>query len=80
MLKLVHPITASHIDIVVPTKNVVEEVTEFHSTVVMNYITSYGLVSLYPLLHLEVTSTVQCTTPKTKDEKDAMKGACTATW
>lgn len=48
VLKLVHPITASRVDIVVPTKNVVEEVTEFHSTVVMNYITSYGLVSLYP--------------------------------
>jgi hypothetical protein len=49
VLKLVHPISASRIDIVVPTtKNVVEEVTKFHSTVVMNYITSYGLVSLYP--------------------------------
>ena len=32
------------------------------------------------VLHLEVASTVQCTTPKTKDEKDAMKGACAATW
>ena len=33
-----------------------------------------------PLLHLDVTSTVQCTTPKTKDKKDATKGACAATW
>ena len=48
VLKLMHPISASRIDIIVPTKNVVEEVTKFHSTVVMNYITSYGLVSLYP--------------------------------
>ena len=32
------------------------------------------------LLHLEVASTVQCTTPKIKDEKDATKGACAATW
>ena len=33
------------------------------------------------LLHLEVASTVQCTTPKTKGkEKDATKGACAATW
>ena len=32
------------------------------------------------LLHLEVASTVQCTSPKTKDKKDAMKGACAATW
>ena len=33
-----------------------------------------------PLLHLEVASTVQCTTPKTKDKKDATKGACAVTW
>ena len=33
----------------------------------------------HTVLHLEVASTVQCTTPKTKDEKDAMKGACAAT-
>ena len=33
-----------------------------------------------PVLHLEIASTVQCTTPKTKDERDATKGACTATW
>ena len=32
------------------------------------------------MLHLEVASTVQCTTPKTKDEKDATKGVCTTTW
>ena len=32
------------------------------------------------MLHLEVASTVQCTTPKTKDKKDATKGACAATW
>ena len=32
------------------------------------------------VLHLEVASTVQCTTPKTKDKKDATKGACAATW
>ena len=44
----VHPVSASHVDIVVPAKNVVEEVTKFHSTVVMNYITYYGVVSLYP--------------------------------
>ena len=35
---------------------------------------------LVSVLHLEVASTVQCTTPKTKDEKDATKGACAATW
>ena len=33
----------------------------------------------HTVLHLEVASTVQCTTPKTKDEKDATKGACAAT-
>ena len=44
----VHPVSASHVDIVVPAKNVVEEATKFHSTVVMNYITYYGVVSLYP--------------------------------
>lgn len=48
VLKLIHPISASHVDIVVPAKNVVEEVTKFHSTVVMNYVAYYGVVSLYP--------------------------------
>ena len=36
--------------------------------------------TVHALLHLEVASTVQCTTPKTKDGKDATKGACTTTW
>ena len=46
----VHPVSASHVEIVVPAKNVVEDATrtKFHSTVVMNYITYYGVVSLYP--------------------------------
>ena len=48
VLKLVHPVSASLIDIVVSAKNAVEEVTKFHSTVVMNYVTYYGVVSLYP--------------------------------
>lgn len=48
VLKLVHPASGSLVDIVVPAKNVVEEVIGFHSTVVMNYITHYGAVSLYP--------------------------------
>ena len=39
-----------------------------------------SLEKMLALLHLEVASTVQCTTPKTKDEKDATKGACVATW
>ena len=50
VLKLVHPVSASRVDIVVPTEGVVEEVTRFHSTMVMNYITHYGVVSLYPSL------------------------------
>ena len=48
VLKLVHPVSASRIDIVVPAKNVVLEVTNFHSTVVMNYVAYYGIVCLYP--------------------------------
>jgi hypothetical protein len=50
VLKLVHPASGSRVDIVVPlaAKSVVEEVTKFHSTVVMNYVTHYGVVSLYP--------------------------------
>jgi hypothetical protein len=48
VLKLVHPVSATRIDIVVPAKSVVEEVTRFHSTVVMNYVAYYGVVSLYP--------------------------------
>ena len=48
VLKLLHPVSAACVDIVVPAKHVVEEVTEFHSTVVMNYVTYYGVVSLYP--------------------------------
>ena len=48
VLKLVHPVSAARVDILVPAKDVVEEVTEFHSTVVMNYVTYYSVVSLYP--------------------------------
>lgn len=48
VLKLIHPVSASCVDIVVPAKNVVLEVINFHSTVVMNYIAHYGIVSLYP--------------------------------
>jgi hypothetical protein len=48
VLKLVHPVSESRVDIVVPAKDVVEEVTRFHSTVVMNYVAYYGVVSLYP--------------------------------
>jgi hypothetical protein len=48
VLKLVHPVSASRVDIVVPANGVVQEVTRFHSTVVMNYIAYYGAVSLYP--------------------------------
>ena len=48
VLKLAHLASDSRVDIIVPLKNVVEEVTNFHSTVVMNYITHYGVVSLYP--------------------------------
>jgi hypothetical protein len=48
VLKFVHPVSAARVDVVVPAKDVVEEVTEFHSTVVMNYVTYYGVVSLYP--------------------------------
>ena len=48
VLKLLHPVSAACVDIIVPAKHVVEEVTEFHSTVVMNYVTYYGVVSLYP--------------------------------
>ena len=44
----VHPVSASHVDIVVLAKNGVEEVTKFHSTIDMNYITYYGMVSLCP--------------------------------
>jgi hypothetical protein len=40
VLKFVHPVSAARVDVVVPAKDVVEEVTEFHSTVVMNYVTS----------------------------------------
>jgi hypothetical protein len=48
VLKLLHPVSAACVDIVVPAKHVVEEVTEFQSTVVMNYVSYYGVVSLYP--------------------------------
>ena len=48
VLKLLHPVLAACVDIVVLAKHVVEEVTKFHSTIVMNYVTYYGVVSLYP--------------------------------
>ena len=36
------------IDVIGMTDRVLATITDFHSTVVMNYISSYGIVSLYP--------------------------------
>ena len=36
------------IDVIGTTDRVLATITDFHSTVVMNYISSYGIVSLYP--------------------------------
>jgi len=48
VVKLVHPASGKSINIIVCPAHVVGTITQFHSTLVMNYIAWYGVVSLYP--------------------------------
>ena len=49
VIKLVHRVSKKSINVVTNLKgHVVGMITQFHSTLVMNYIAFYGVVSLYP--------------------------------
>jgi hypothetical protein len=67
VIRLVHPISRKSVNITTSLDNhVVKLITRFHSTLVMNYISWFGLVILYPEWTLQKQSLVIHDTPNTR--------------
>jgi hypothetical protein len=68
VIKLVHPISHKSINVMTGLdSHVVKLITRFHSTLLMNYLSWFGLVDLYPEWTLEKRSLVVTDTPASQE-------------
>ncbi|CAA7270646.1 unnamed protein product [Cyclocybe aegerita] len=66
-----HPQSNRTINIIIShTSSAIQPIVEFHSTLVMNYIASYGVVCLYPTLTLMGKGIIRVQTDKTRQGFD----------
>ena len=67
VIKLVHPISHKCINVTTGLDNhVVKLITHFHSTLVMNYLSWFGLVNLYPEWTLQKCGLIVTDTPASR--------------